>query len=129
MGELNDVLAEIGFDNLHTRSFESIVEMRLFRRHTLALDDDVRLTFRGEGANDRVCFRSVSGPVNLCATSLGAANKLFQILIEMPEHLVFNRARLSSKLFPVRQTGGRGFAALTEERSRILQRATQMRVR
>ena len=81
--KLNDVLTEICFDHLHAGSFERVVEMRLFGRHALALDDDARVSFCRQAADDRVCFGSVARPVNFRAATLRVAHKLFEIPIEM----------------------------------------------
>ena len=42
LGKLNDVLAEICFDDLQSRSFQSVVQVSLFGRHALAFDDGSR---------------------------------------------------------------------------------------
>ncbi len=58
--KLNDVFAEIRFDHLHARSFQRIVEMRLFGRHALAFDDRARVAF--ERKLQMMAFASAASP-------------------------------------------------------------------
>src|SRR5262249_46723725 len=81
-----------------------------------------------ELADDPVCFSSVTGPMNLRASTLGVPNKLFQVAIEMRQRFVLDRAGLCTQCFPVWKTRGSLFATLAEKRSGVLQRATQVRI-
>src|ERR1700752_3411540 len=94
--KLNDVLTKVGFDNLHPRGFERVVEMRLLGCHALALDDDLRLSGYCESTDDSVRFSSIARPMNHCAARARVAGKVFEISIEMRKHLVFDRSCLAA---------------------------------
>src|SRR5687768_7458895 len=115
MSELNYVFAEIGFDYLHSSSFQRGVEMRLFRRHAFAFDDCSGLTLDRQAADNRICFYRVARPVNLRAAALCVLHKLFEVAIEMQQRVVFDRASLAPQSLPIRKTRSRFLSSLTEK--------------
>ena len=82
-GELDDVLAEISFQRFNTYGFKRSVQMNLFGRHALTLDDQSRRAFARESFDDLVCFGRVAGPMNPGARSFSIRRELFQILVEI----------------------------------------------
>src|SRR6185503_6157185 len=66
--------------------------------------------------------------MNLRSATLGVAHKLFEIAIEMQQHLIFDRSRLRAQRFPIRKTRSGFPAAFAEKRSGVFQCAAELRV-
>ncbi len=110
-GKLNDVLTQVSFKRGHAYGLQGRVEMDFLGHHALAFHDQARPSFTGEAANYAVRFVRIARPVNLGPNFFGVGRKLFQILIEVKQGLVFDRARLRAKLFPVVERAARAFAS------------------
>ncbi len=126
--ELDDPLAEIGLDGREAFGFERRVEMNLFGRHALRLDDARRRARAQQAQHDGARLGRVARPMHLRARALGVIGKLCQILIKMRERLVLDRARALAQAFPIVDGRDRNLAPFTERRRQITQRPAQLRI-
>jgi hypothetical protein len=127
--ELDDVLAEIRFDDLHSRGFERVVQVRLFGRHALALNDGARVSVARQAHDDVVRLGGVAGPMDYGTALLRVRRKRFEILVEVQQHFVLDRAGLGAQVFPVAETASGFETAFAEQRRGLTQRAAQLGVR
>ena len=82
-GKLDDVLAEISLERFNAFGLERGVQMNLFRRHALALDDESRTALARQSLDDVVRFGRVTGPMNLSTGSFGIRGELLEIPVEI----------------------------------------------
>ena len=66
-GKLDDVLTKIRFQGFDAGCLKRCVQMNLFGRHALALDDQPRLTFARNPFYDFIRFACITRPMNLRA--------------------------------------------------------------
>jgi len=127
-GKLNDVFTQVSFKCGNAYGFQGRVEMDFLGHHALAFHNQAHPAFASEAANNAVRFVGVARPVNLRTSFFGVGRKFFQILIEVKQGLIFDRARLRAKRLPVVETLGGLQPARAKQRGRIPQGAAQLRV-
>jgi len=101
--DLNDVLAQIGFDGAKPRAFERGVEADLFGRHRLGLGHDrPRLGHATTDLqDDPIGFSRVRGPVDLNAPCGGARLELQKEVPQSVEDLILDPRCLGSGRFDI----------------------------
>src|SRR5256886_4907473 len=91
-GELDDVFAEVGLHRLHAAARQRGVQVDLFGRHTLALDDRPRPPSLGDPGDDLACLRCVTRPMDPRAGALGVGGELLQVAVQAEQRLVLDGA-------------------------------------
>ena len=75
-GQLNNVLAQVGLNNLKAAVLKSLVKMDLLRGHRLRLDDCLYPTGLGQFGDIALGLRAILGPADLAAAPLDILGQL-----------------------------------------------------
>ena len=122
--QLNDVLAEVGFDRLDASRLERVVEPDLLGDHRLALGGAFRAHRPAELDDDLARFLGVLRVMDLAAARADLALVGFEIEVEMGERVILDRLGAVAQRLELGQPGGRGRAPSDEiarKRHRFLQ--------
>ncbi len=126
--QLDDVLAEVGFDRLDSRRLEGVVEADLLGDHRLALGDALRAHRPAQVDDDGARFLSVLRVVDLAAARADLGLVGLEVKVEMRERVVLDRAGAVAQRLELGQSCGRR-GAPGDEIARKRHRALQARVR
>ncbi len=85
--QLDDPLAEIGFDNLHAEVAEVVVELDLLADHRLRLGDDLDLMIRRDLRDDPIRLVGVLGEVDDRAGRLCRLDELAEVVVDVVDRL------------------------------------------
>ena len=91
--KLDDVLAEIRFDNRHIPRLQERVQLNLLGDHGLALGYVAGAGGLADVGDNPACLGSVSCPVNVTAKLLNPLLESLEVNVEFRERPVSNRAR------------------------------------
>ena len=122
-GKLNDVFAEVGFNHLDSMAFQRDIQVNLFGHHAFAFNDLPGAALIRQTADNLVSLLRIARPMHLCAAVLGIRYKLFEILVEIEQHLVFDGSSLSPQGLPIGQSVGCGQPSCAKQRCRVAQGA------
>ena len=106
--QLNDVLAEVGFDRLDARRLERVVEADLLGDHRLALGDAFRAHRLAEVDDDLARFLGVLRVVDFAAARADLLLVGFEIKVEVGERVILDRLGAVAQRLELGQPGGRG---------------------
>ena len=112
--QLNDVLAEVGFDRLDPRRLEGVVETDLLGDHRLALGDALRAHRLAEVDDDLARFLGVLRVVDFAAARADLLLVGLEIKIEVGERVILDRAGAVAQRLELGQPGGRSRATPDE---------------
>ncbi len=90
--QLNDILAEIGFGDFKAGLLQMVVEMNFFRHHRLGFDNPFDPRLAGDRSHDLLSVGSICGEVNVTPTGDNRSLEFLDVLIEVRQSMVFNRA-------------------------------------
>ena len=124
--QLHDVLAEIGFNHLHTGAFEGGVEMGLFRDHRLALHRHSRARRRGDAGNDPVRLVGGLRPVDLGAVGGELRFEALEVLGEVRQRAETCGARRVAHGIGMLQRGQRRGTPRRKQTGRAIERTAQV---
>src|SRR3954468_13410143 len=133
VGELDDVLAEVGLDRLDAVSLEVGVEADLLGDHALALGDRAGTRRAAQVEHDGAGLGGVAGPVDLAAALADLGLERLEVEVEVGQRVVLDRHRQVAEPLELGQAlGGAGAApdpAGLDLGQRLLQRRVGDRAR
>ncbi len=86
--DLEQVFAEIAFEDFDPQVFEMAVEADLLGNHRLAFGDLARATLAAEAGDDGASFFAVGRPVHAAAGGFGFGGEGFEVDVEVRERVV-----------------------------------------
>src|SRR5262249_6772230 len=114
VGELDDVLAEIGLHGCHTRMLERLVEIDLLGGHRLRLDRHLHAAVTAQPEDDVAGLGTGRGPVHVPAQPLHVVGQLSQVDVELLERRLLDRTGLVTERITFGKAGERVFAKIDE---------------
>src|SRR5262245_18708362 len=114
-GKLNDVLTKIRFESFDALSFKCRVQMYLFRRHALTLDDEPRPALARECFDQVISFGRIARPMYPGSGLFRIRSELCRRLVQMKQRHVFDATSLRSEIFPIVETAGSCQPAFAEK--------------
>jgi len=106
LGELNDVLTQVGLDGPDARRLERTVKLHLFSDHRLALDHAADVVFSGDIDDHPVGFFGRFRPEYGGTAGRDVPLELDQQFIEIGDRVAFNIAGLFAPVLPIRNRAG-----------------------
>ena len=107
MAQLNDVLAEVGFDRLDPRRLQRVIEADLLGDHRLALGDALRPHRLAEVDDDLARFVGVLRVVDFAAARADRTLVGLEIEVEVGERVVLDGAGAVAQRLELGQPGDR----------------------
>ena len=98
VGQLDDVLAEVGLDDLDAGGFEGAVEVHLLGGHRLRLDDEAHAFGPGDADDRPADLFGPGGPVHGHAQRFELGLEPVEPAVEVGEHLPADPGRLPAQL-------------------------------
>ena len=93
-GELDDVLAQIGFDRFDAVVFQMLVEMDFFGGHRLRFHDQLDAAIVRQIADEVARFRAVVRPDHFAAARDDVALQFLQIVVQMIQRVLLDIVRV-----------------------------------
>ena len=106
VGELDDPLPEIGFDDFDAVTLEGMVEFDLLGQHRLRLHRHAHVVAASDVENGRVRLVGVGGPVNLGTAPFGGGGETIEGRGQVPDDMVACRAGRVAKFVEVGEVVG-----------------------
>ena len=98
--KLDDVLAQVGFENVDSLGFQHVVEAKLLGHHRLALGNGLDVVGAGDLRNDRVGLLRVDGEVDPPAGRGHVPLQHLQVIVQVPDGVFLNPPRLLPPFLP-----------------------------
>ena len=112
LGQLDDVFAEVGFEDGDALGFQDLVQPQFLGDHGFAFGDGAHIPGAGNFGDDGVGLTSVGGEVDLAAGGGYFPLQHSQVVVEVGDGVFFDAAGLLAPAFPDGGGGfGDGFAA------------------
>ena len=127
-GELEDVFAEIGFDDADAHGLEGGVEPDLLRRHRLRLGRELRAVPCADVCDVRVRVRGRSRDHRLAAVPLDSGAEPLDMRVEIVDHTHARVVRTVAERLYVRKTAPGLLPVTQQARGRRVERSRHMRV-
>ena len=102
--ELDNVLAEIGFNDLHAGFFQRMVEVDLLADHRLSFGHRVGIALHAQTGDDLAGLSAVFGPVHMPALVLDLLFELGEIVSQVVQHVVLDRLGVAAHPLPLGYT-------------------------
>ena len=125
--QLDDVFAEISFDGLDARLFQSRIEMDLLGRHRLRLHDARSAALANQVDNNLARRCPVLGPVNLSTPLLNTFFERFEMNMQVRERFVLDLPGALSHQVGIRQKLPGLAVSLTERVAQLAEDDLQAR--
>ena len=123
--ELNNVFAQIGFDDAHALPFECVIQFRLFRNHGLAFDDGFGIVFARDFDDDAIQRRGIRSEMHLPARAFDIRGELFQVRVEAAQSVRANQTRAVAHHALFDQGRERGAPQICKASRRTVERRVQ----
>ena len=99
--QLQDVLAQIGFDRFQSVMFEPLVEVHFLRGHRLRFDDQARAALLGDRQDEIGNFRGVLAVNYLAAAEFEVALELLEIMVQILDGVLLDGVGLGAQLLVI----------------------------
>ena len=105
VAELDDIFAKVGLDRLYAGLLQRGVQRDLLRHHGFALGDGFRARLAAQANDDLARLRRIARPMDMAAGFENAALILFEIDVEMGQHMVLDFGAHVAQLVELGQRG------------------------
>jgi hypothetical protein len=112
VGELDDVFAEVGLEDVDTVGLEGLIEVDLLAGHRLALDHHPRATTAEDALDGGHRLTGVGGPVDVAAACLEVGRPAVQEIWELLNRAIANRPSNVAQPLRICQLGERAPATI-----------------
>ena len=117
VADLDQIFAEVGFDDAEASVFQVGVEANFLRHHGLALGDELGIGIAADFQDDVAGIACRLSPMDLCAVLKRFLFIACKVDVEIGQHVVFDVAADVAELLELRQPGF-GCGALGDEAAR-----------